>query len=96
MEYRLNKIDTDIRKKMQEETKSDKIHSNEKINIKKDLKEHDKYSMADNNNEDKNKQIRYVTIEGIKSTTNEFNVEAEKLDTLSIDNSIGRILDMKR
>lgn len=96
MEYRLNKIDTDIRKKMQEETKSDKIHANEKINIKKDLKEHDKYSMADNDHEDKNKQIRYVTIEGIKSTTHEFNVEAEKLDTLSIDNSSGRILDMKK
>ncbi len=90
MEYRLNKIDTDIRKKMQEQTKSDKIHSNEKINIKKDLKEYDKDS------EYNNKQKRYVTIDGVKSTTHEFNVEAEKLDTLSIDNSIGRILDMKK
>lgn len=96
MEYRLNKIDTDIRKKMQEETKSDKIHANEKINIKKDLKEHDKYNMRDKDSDHKNKQKRYVTIEGIKSKTHEFNVEAEKLDTLSIDNSIGRILDMKK
>ncbi|MBS4840286.1 MULTISPECIES: hypothetical protein [Clostridium] len=96
MEYRLNKIDTDIRKKMQEETKSDKIHANEKLNIKKDLKEHDKYNMTDEDSDHKNKPKRYVTIDGIKSKTHEFNVEAEKLDTLSIDNSIGRILDMKK
>jgi hypothetical protein len=96
MEYRLNKIDTDIRKRMQEETKSDKIHANEKINIKKDLKEHDKDNMMDKDSEHDNKQKRYVTIDGVKSTTHEFNVEAKKLDTLSIDNSIGRILDMKK
>ncbi|WP_430865681.1 hypothetical protein [Clostridium butyricum] len=96
MEYRLNKIDTDIRKRMQEETKSDKIHANEKINIKKDLKEHDKYNMTDEDSDYKNKSKRYVTIDGIKSKNHEFNVEAEKLDTLSIDNSVGRILDMKK
>ena len=96
MEYRLNKIDTDIRKKMQEETKSDKIHANEKINIKKDLKEYDKYNIIDEDSEYKNKQKRYVTIDAMKVETHIFNVEAENLDTLSIDNSIGRILDMKR
>ncbi|MDU6036804.1 MAG: hypothetical protein E6Y83_00545 [Clostridium butyricum] len=96
MEYRLNKIDTDIRKKMQEETKSDKIHANEKINIKKDLKEYDKDNMMDKDSELKNKQKKYVTIDGMKSTTYQFNVEAERLDTMSIDNSIGRILDMKK
>ena len=96
MEYRLNKIDTDIRKKMQEETKSDKIHANEKINIKKDLKEHDKYNMTDKDSEQKNKQKRYVTIDAMKVKTHKFNVKAENLDTLSIDNSIGRILDMKK
>ena len=80
MEYKLNKIDTDIRKKMQEEIKSDKIHANEKINIKKDLKERDKYNMTDEDSNHKNNPKRYVTIDGIKSKTYEFNVEAEKLD----------------
>ena len=30
MEYKLNKIDTDIRKKIQEESKANKIHANDK------------------------------------------------------------------
>ena len=39
MEFKLNKIDTDIRKKMQEEIKEDKVHSGKSINVKKDLKD---------------------------------------------------------
>ena len=44
MEFKLNKIDTDIRKKMQEEIKDDKIHGNQRTSIKKDIKEDDSKS----------------------------------------------------
>lgn len=39
MEFKLNKIDTDIRKKMQEDIKEEKVHSGKGINIKKDIKD---------------------------------------------------------
>jgi hypothetical protein len=39
LEFKLNKIDTDIRKKMQEEIKEDKVHSGKSISIKKDIKD---------------------------------------------------------
>lgn len=96
MEYKLNKIDTDIRKKMHEESKTDKVHANDKINIKKDLKEDDKNNGNTKNNENTNKRQRYITIDGVKSLAEAFNVKAEKLDTLRIDNSSGRILDTKK
>lgn len=96
MEYRLNKIDTDIRKRMKEETKSDKIHANEKINIKKDKKEHDKENIEKNNSGKSINQKRYIAIDGVKSLSDTFKVEVEKLDILSADNSSGRILDMKK
>ncbi|MDB2153559.1 hypothetical protein [Clostridium butyricum] len=96
MEYRLNKIDTDIRKKINEEIKSDKIHANEKIDIKKDKKEHDKENKDINNCEKAINQKRYISIDGMKSLADTFNVEVEKLDILSADNSSGKILDMKK
>lgn len=95
MEYRLNKIDTDIRKKMKEETKSDKIHANEKINVKKDLKEYDNNRNI-KNNQYENSEQKYITIDGVKSLADTFNVEVEKLEILRIDNSGGRILDTKK
>ncbi|NOV91293.1 hypothetical protein [Clostridium saccharobutylicum] len=39
MEFKLNKIDTDIRLKMQEEIKDDKVHAGKSISVKKDIKE---------------------------------------------------------
>lgn len=96
MEYRLNKIDTDIRKRMKEETKSDKIHANEKINIKKDKKEHDKENIEKKNSGKSINQNRYIAIDGVKSLSDKFKVKVEKLAILSADNSSGRILDKKK
>jgi len=39
VEFKLNKIDTDIRKKMQENIKDDKVHSTKSISIKRDIKD---------------------------------------------------------
>lgn len=88
MEYKLNKIDTDIRRKIMDETKNGKIHklnklTQIKVNYKKDKKKENKEKdrMAKN----------YVTIDGY--INEELNIEGEK--DIDKDNSIGTILDMK-
>lgn len=91
MEFKLNKIDTDIRKKMQEEIKEDKVHSGKGINIKKDLKEEKK----DYIQEEKVKEIekKFITIDGMKYSNRNMDVRVEKIENLNEENSKGRILD---
>lgn len=97
MEFKLNKIDTDIRKKMQEETKDDKVHSGKAINVHKDLKE-------EKNETTNEKHIpatdaikkRYITIDVVKDNHENIDIKAEKIEKIEkIDesNSKGRILD---
>lgn len=96
MEYKLNKIDTDIRKKIQEKTKNDKVHINEKINVKKDIKEDDNYSRETNQYKDERNERKYITIDGVKKNMSTFDVEVEKINRLSTDNSSGSILDITK
>jgi predicted ribosome quality control (RQC) complex YloA/Tae2 family protein len=94
LEFKLNKIDTDIRKKMQEETKEDKVHSGKSINVNKDLK--DEGSQCGNDNENSiNKEIkkRYITIDGIKDNHENIDIKVEKVEKINESNSKGRILD---
>lgn len=93
MEFKLNKIDTDIRRKIDEQTKSDKVHSGKKINVNKDLNE--RHSKNNSKNEMENKR-RYFTIDGVKYSKNEIQIEAEKNESIDIQNSMGRILDTKK
>lgn len=88
MEYRLNKIDTDIRRKIKDETKNGKIHKlNKSTEIKINYKD-DK----EKENKEKNKIVKnYVTIDGY--INEKLNIEGEK--DIDKDNSIGNILDMK-
>lgn len=94
MEFKLNKIDTDIRKKMQEEIKDDKVHSGSAINVKKDLKD-DRYT-EEKYELEKRKEKKYLTIDGIKDDNEKMAVEVEKLENMDEENSKGRILDAKK
>lgn len=96
MEYKLNKIDTDIRKKIQEESKANKIHANDKINIKKDIKEEHKNNKYEENNYHENSKNRYITIDGLKLLAYTFEIKAEKLEYLNVENSNGRNIDIKK
>jgi hypothetical protein len=97
MEFQLNKIDTDIRKKIQEEIKENKVHPGKNINVKKDLKE-EKNQLNDEeldyNKEEMEK--RYITIEGVKNKSNNVIIQAEKIESINKENSKGRILDQKK
>ncbi|MZK49893.1 hypothetical protein [Clostridium beijerinckii] len=90
MEFKLNKIDTDIRKKMQEEIKEDKVHSGKGISIKKDIKD-EKSEYENNFKEDDEK--RFITIDVIKNSDENVDVQVEKVEKLNGENSKGRILD---
>lgn len=91
MEFKLNKIDTDIRKRMQEETKEDKVHSGKGINANKDLID-EKHEEIQENNERETKK-RYITINGVKDNHKNIDIKAEKVEKINESNSKGRILD---
>lgn len=94
MEFKLNKIDTDIRKKMQEEIKEDKVHSGKSISIKKDIK--DEKNELIKNSDRKEMEKKYITIDGVRSNTQDISVKVEKVEEISEENSKGRILDRKK
>ncbi|EKQ51140.1 MULTISPECIES: hypothetical protein [unclassified Clostridium] len=100
MEFKLNKIDTDIRRKMQETIKDDKVHSTKKISENKDVVEEKKFEDRNKKNKDKNDDTenskKYVIVEGIKHGEHSIEIEAEKLEKISEINSKGRILDAKK
>lgn len=95
MEFKLNKIDTDIRKKIDEERKSSKIHSGKGINVDRDLKEEHSDADSEDGTQSK-KQKRFFTIDGVKYSREEVQVEAEKRENIGVQNSIGRVLDTKK
>ena len=94
MEFKLNKIDTDIRKKMQEEIKEDKVHSSNDISVKKDIKE-ERHKPRKKLNTDENEK-RYFTIDGVKYDKKNININGEKIEEINEDNSKGRILDTRK
>lgn len=91
MEFKLNKIDTDIRKKMQEEIKEDKVHSGKGISVKKDIKDERHGEMKSLDEEERKK--RYITIDGIKYNHKNIDINVEKVEEINGENSKGRILD---
>lgn len=95
MEFKLNKIDTDIRKKMQEKTQDHKVHSGSAISVKRDLKD-DKNTNDEKGEEEQKKEKKYLTINGIKYKNEKIAIEVEKLENIDEENSKGRILDAKK
>lgn len=92
MEFRLNKIDTDLRQKVNDATKSGIIHSKRSLQVNKDKKERNfKETYYKLQKYNKNKKLV---------------VDAEKIDNIEIDgfkeniedddNTQGIFLDVKR
>ena len=96
MEFKFNKIDTDIRKKMQERIKDGKVHGNESVSIKKDIKEDDNRKEGTKEENNKNFKKRFFTIDGIRYKKETLDIKVEKLEGLDEENSRGRILDAKK
>ncbi len=99
MEFKLNKIDTDIRRKMQEELKEDKVHSSKSTTLKKDIVKDDIDKGKDKNSRNKEKNHtskKFITIDGIKLNDKSIEIKAEKIEEINDKNTKGTILDAKK
>lgn len=97
MEFKLNKIDTDIRNKIHESAKTDKIHAAQEEHGINKLRDEDT-SKEEHRKKQKKISIskKYITIDGIKYDSAKVDIEAECVETISEENSKGRILDTKK
>lgn len=94
MEFKLNKIDTDLRRKLQEETKDGKVHR------KKDLKIEDNgYRENENKHREENfaevVEKQRITIDAVKKQTLEVQVNKEP-STYDDINYRGIFIDTKK
>lgn len=99
MEFKLNKIDTDIRKRMQEEIKEDKVHYSKRTDGSKDAVHEKEFEEKDKNkqqNHPKTDINKKIIVEGIKYQGESIKVKVEKLENINELNSKGRILDAKK
>lgn len=96
MEFKLNKIDTDIRKKIDEERKESKVHSGKAVNINKDLHDSESSYICEHEQKEERKKKKYFIIDGIRYNKKQINIQVEKNEKLSVQNSLGSILDTKK
>jgi hypothetical protein len=101
MEFKLNKIDTDLREKLKEQTRDGKVHSKDGIKIETRI---DSYKYREPNKEKKKdkheesfkeiiKEQKLVTVDGYKPDTIEVESTKEKD---SKENYRGIFIDVKK
>jgi len=95
LEFKLNKIDTDIRIKMQEEIREKKVHSAKGINVKKDLKDKNENNYTHLKTNDLEEK-KYITIDVEKDFKEKLSIQVEKVENIDGENSKGRGLDVKK
>lgn len=95
MELKHIKIDTDIRMKVEEEIKEDKVHFAKEVNVNKDLKDKgNTYYRKVGKYESEGK--KYIVVDGVKNADTNLSVEVEKLESINQENSRGGFLDTKK
>lgn len=94
MEFKLNKIDTDIRAKMEEEIRADKVTKNNNISIKKELLK-EKNQKVYIKKKLKGKQ-KFFQVECIKYANKELEIEGEKLQIIDVESEKGQRIDAKK
>lgn len=92
MAYKLSLVTTDIRKRMAESVKEEKIHDKEKTYIS--TKEY-KHKQQEKYNPHTNKK-RYLTIDAVKKENKKLKVDAEIDKDVLDDESLGIIIDQKK
>ena len=98
MEFKLNKIDMDIRHRLEEENSDKKVLNSKDINPSKDTiqrKNDFKNNSKKKSNDNSKKQKRFITIDGIKYSDT-INIQAEKVEKTYEENYKGQILDLKK
>lgn len=94
MEFEFNRVNLDIKMKMQEEISANRVQSGEKSALLKELKDDEK-SNNEHNAQNKKKRKQRISVYATKA--NEvIGVQAEKIETLNEENSKGINLDAKK
>jgi len=101
MEFRLNKIDTDLRQKINDQTREGKVHTKKGISIDKHKYEERREQKNDKRNPkekfdiEKYTKNKKITIDAVK--VEEIDIEAEKEDALkNADEYRGVFIDSRR
>ncbi|MDS1002902.1 hypothetical protein P9J83_05210 [Clostridium sporogenes] len=99
MEFRLNKIDLELRDKIKEQTKEGKVHSKQNITINKQGKDNNSkdkgfYEQLKKQQKNNKKNIKVKAIKYVKGAN--LNVEATKEEIKGKDSIVGTILDTKK
>lgn len=92
MNFLLNKIDTDIRRKVYDKTKDGKVHKKEKINIYKDSDKNKKRNFKELVEE---KQGKKIIVNGVKEQKVDIEIKAEK-DSDIIKSLNGTFIDVRK
>jgi hypothetical protein len=100
MEFKFNKIDTDIRRKIQEDIKEDKVHFSKKTSNNKDAIQEKEFEEKNKKKHNKDESIemhkKYITVDGIKLKGHSIKIGVEKIENVNEMNSKGIILDTKK
>jgi broad specificity polyphosphatase/5'/3'-nucleotidase SurE len=91
MEYRLNKIDTDLRQKINDAAREGLVHGTKNVAINKDKQEEKKKKDYKLKHYDKNKKL---VVDAVKAENVEINAFKEKVEIN--ENSKGVYLDVKK
>lgn len=94
MEFRLNKIDTDLRQRINNVTKEGKVHGAKNISISKDVKEQKKNKQEFKKYMEQQKNKDKLLVEAVKSEN--VQVEAYKEGSEAEDLEKGVFLDTKK
>ncbi|MDV4149721.1 hypothetical protein R0131_02625 [Clostridium sp. AL.422] len=96
MNFLLNKIDTDIRKKLFEQTKDGKIHRKSDTRIIKDSEKQKKKYFNEYIKEEKRKKYKgKITVKATKIQKPTISLKGEKEEDLNLT-SYGNFLDVKK
>ena len=95
MEFKLNKIDTDIRRRLQENIREGKVHGNNTITIKKDLKEERNKKYIKKDKQNKSDSTVFI-IDGVRYKEKSLEIEAEKIEFIDAEKLKGHTLDVKK
>lgn len=103
MEFRLNKIDPELRRRIKETTSTRRVHTKSGIVIDKHSKNKKREGTADFSEElekhkdkGKNRDKKFVSVEAVKSKELKVPAYREETADLAKDNLKGHILDVKK
>lgn len=93
MPYQLSLITTEIRRKIVESVKQEKIHDKEKVLISDRESKNREYKNSEKNTTKEKK--RYLTVDAIKDNSEKLEVDVEMDEDVLNDKSLGMFIDKK-